>query len=332
MFRYLLLRNGEAIHRISPTLYAFAPVAGIIGAFISAVEVHKAGGIGKTSLAVFIAVAIIGIADSFSGIIATAAFWAIELATGNVTSFRDFLVMLSIGLAWVGPGLYASIYRDAASRDHTSKRIALPTQSARIAGIVEAAIVGGLIFALGQKLINSVLINVLPVRNVTITMGAVIAVAVAVRALAEDALLARPASQGSVDGLTNESITIARVSSPQTALGLFATYFAFAYIWTHSAGRALIFATLFALPHFLLLVRFDSLAIAGFAKVSRQIFLESIVAAAATVLIFRQVNSQPLLSDDRAKVFLVLAGIPLIAQALYSAVCDSAERKGIIES
>jgi len=332
LFRFLLLRNGEFLHRISPSLYAFAPVAGIIGAFVASVEVHKAGGIGKTSLAVFIAIAIIGIADSFSGFVATAAFWVIELATGNVSSFRDFLVMLSIGLAWVGPGLFASIYRDASERDYGFKKISVSSSAARTMGIVEAAIVGGLIFALGQKLVNSVLINIAPIRTVTISMGAIIAVAVAIRIFAEDTLMQRPVKGAASVEINNESISIARVSSPLTATGLFATYFAFAYIWTHSAGRALIFAALFAIPHFLLLVRFESLAIAGFAKVSRQIFLESVVAAGTTLLLFRQVNSQPLLSDDRAKTFLVLAAIPLIAQALYSAVCDSAERKGIIES
>ena len=331
LLRYLLLRNGEAIHRISPTLYAFTPVIGIIGAFISSVEVHKAGGIGKTSLAVFIAVAIIGIADSFSGIVATAAFWAIELASGNVSSFRDFLVMISIGLAWVGPGLFASIYRDSATRDHFSKKLGASSQTARAWGILEAAIVGGLIFALGQKLINSVLVNVAPIRTVTISMCAIIAVAIAIRAMGEDALMNRGEVESGENQSVNESISIARVSSPLTAVGLFATYFAFAYIWTQSAGRALTFAALFALPYFLLLVRFDSLAISGFAKIGRHIFVESIVTAGVSLLIFRQVNSQPLLASDRAKVFLLLAGIPLIAQAIYSAVCDSAERKGIIE-
>jgi hypothetical protein len=334
LMRYLLLRNGEALHRISPIAYAFAPVAGIVGAFIASVESHKAGGIAKTSLAVFIAVAIVGIADSFSGIIATATFWAIELATGNVSSFRDFLVMLSLGLAWVGPGLFASIYRDAASRDFATKKSAedqAGSPAARIAGIVEAAIVGGLIFALGQKLVNSVLINISAARSVTIGSGVIIVLALALRAVGEDALFGRPVSGELATASHSEYINIARVSSPLTAFALFATYFAFSYIWTQSALRSLIFSVLFAFPHFLLLVRFDSLAVSGFGKISRQIFLESVVAAGATLLIFRQINTQPLLANDRAKVFLLLAAIPLIAHALYSAVCDSAERKGIIE-
>ena len=320
LFRYLLLRNGELTHRISSSLYAFMPFAGLIAAFVTAVEVNKAGSIEKTSLVIFTAVATLGILDAFAGIVATATFWLIELATGHVSSFRDLMVIVALGFAWVAPGLFANIFHDLTYRD-----IKNPA-AARVSGVAIAGFVGGLSFGFGQLLINTLIENS-GKRPVTIQVCAIVGAAVIARVLLEEFLLGKvPANSAQV-----ESIEIARVSSPQTAFILFGIYFAFPYIWTHDSFNSLIFSLTFTIPYFLLFIRFDSLRISALAKAPRFIFLESVLASALTLVIFRQVSSQPLLSTQRAQIFLLLAGIPGVIHAIYSAMCDSAERQGIMQ-
>jgi hypothetical protein len=79
-----------------------------------------------------------------------------------------------------------------------------------------------------------------------------------------------------------------------------------------------------------LLVRFNEIKSKFFAKAKRNILIESLVAAAVTFLLFTQISDLPLLSQDKAQLFLILAGIPSLVHALYSAACDSSDRQEII--
>jgi hypothetical protein len=47
-------------------------------------------------------------------------------------------------------------------------------------------------------------------------------------------------------------------------------------------------------------------------------------------LVFNQISTLPLLSQEKAQWFLILAGIPGIIHAIYSAACDSSDRQEII--
>jgi hypothetical protein len=127
-----------------------------------------------------------------------------------------------------------------------------------------------------------------------------------------------------------ERIAIARVSSPQTALILTAISFAFVYIWTESAIKALIVAILFSLPYYLLFIRFTEFSFLPFRNVPRNIVGESVIVSAIAFIIYRQISTQPLLSDQKSYLFLVFAAIPGVIHAAYSAICASLEKMEII--
>ena len=323
LMRFLLLRNGELAHRISPTLYGLLPVLGIVGAFIASVEVNKAHALAATGLGAFLAIALLGIFDAFSGLIATAAFWIIQLVVGNVASFRDLMVMFALGICWVAPGLFTTIYREAAARD-------LKKPFSYFTGLLESALVGGLIFYFGQKIINSFLVNISGARKISAVDIVVVAVAIIVRAIAEDASSKKLDATGSALEHKPESIMVARVSSPETAVALSLAFFSFSYLWTSSFGKSLIFAALFAAPYFLLFIAIPQAGLSVMAKLPRNIFVEALVAGAITLAIYTQISTFPLLSTQKSQVFLICAGIPGLLHALYSAMCDSAERKGIM--
>lgn len=322
LLRFLLLRNGELAHRISPTFYGLLPIIGVIGAFVASVEVNKAGSLAATGLAAFLAIAILGVFDAFSGLIATLAFWIIQLAVGNVSSFRDLMVLFALGICWVAPGTFTTIYREAAARD-------LIKPLSYFTGLIEAALVGGLIFYFGQKAINSFLVNITAARKISGLDIVVVALAIILRAIAEDASTKRLVRASSVEHKT-ESIVIARVSSPETAVALSLTFFAFSYLWTASFAKSVIFAVLFAAPYYLLFIAIPEAGLAFLGRVRRNIFIEALLASAITLVVYAQIRSLPLLSTQKSQVFLICAGIPGLLHALYSAMCDSAERKGIM--
>ena len=121
------------------------------------------------------------------------------------------------------------------------------------------------------------------------------------------------------------------MSSPQTSLALFAGFFAVGYIWTQSAAKSLIFAILFAAPYFLLFISLTEVNVKALIKLRRNIFLEALLSGAITMSIYQVIAHEPMLSTQKSQVYLLCAGIPGLLHAIYSAMCDSAERQGIME-
>jgi hypothetical protein len=233
-------------HRISKNLYGLSPIVGLIAGAIAAIEVGRNDGLAATPMTIFIIVAAIAIADAFAGVAATLGFWAIQLATGNITSFRDFLIAIAVGIAWVGPSLFAALLRETINRDFEQKS-ARGSDPVKFLGVLGSSLVGGAVFYLGHALINSVIYTESQARSLTIIHVAIICAMLLVRGFADSAILGRDSDLPTRD----ESFIISRVSSPITAFFVFAMIFAFVYIWTSAAGSAFFVAILFSLPYFL---------------------------------------------------------------------------------
>jgi hypothetical protein len=114
------------------------------------------------------------------------------------------------------------------------------------------------------------------------------------------------------------------------ALAIFAVVFGFSFIWTQSAAKSAIIALIFTAPYLVLLVRFNEIKSKLLAKSKRNILLESALTTGISFLVFNQISTLPLLSQEKAQWFLILAGIPGIIHAIYSAACDSSDRQEII--
>jgi hypothetical protein len=326
LFKFLLIREGELIHRANKQVYAYLPILGAIGGFIAANETEKAGGIAKASLAVFIAMAIISIADAYSGVLATLGFWFAQLAFGNISSFRDILLMFAVGIGWIGPIFAFAIFQSTVSRDFSRTNPEGPTPIGSLAVLVAGPVFGASIFYFGHKLINSVLIEINAQREVSLLALGIIAGALLVRGLADGLIENKKAENSEETAVQLESITIARVSSPQTFFGMAAGIFGFTFLWTKDAQTSAIVAALFSAPYALLLIRFNKLTIPGLGRIPRNVLLESAVVTAIAVYLFRDISSKPMLIDVMSQKFLILAGCPAIAHAIYSLVCDSSNR------
>ena len=322
LFRFLLIREGELSHRISKNLYGLSPIVGLIAGAIAAIEVERNAGIAATSMTIFIFISSFAIFDAISGLTATLGFWAVQLATGYITSFRDVLIALGVGLAWVGPSLFAALLRETINRDFKAPQIA-GQDPIKFLGIIGSSIVGSAVFYLAHSLVNSVLYSESQARNLTFSDAIIIFGALVIRGFADGVVLH---SDTGLE-LRDESFTISRVSSPMTAILVSLTSFAFLYIWTESAGRAAIVAALFSLPYFLIFIRFNRTSILKNERIPRNILIESTLVTAITFIAFREISQQPLLLDQRANLLLLLAGIAPVIHAIYSAIYSSNEDK-----
>ncbi|MFM1951856.1 MAG: hypothetical protein RJA33_650 [Actinomycetota bacterium] len=322
ILRFILVREGELSHRISKLLYGLTPLVGAIAGVITGVELNRNGGIATTPMTIFIIVAAIAIFDAFAGVMATLAFWASQVFTGNVTSFRDVMVALAIGLAWVGPSLFAALLRDVIGRDFTSRNTA-GRDPIQVLGILGSALVGTSVFYLGHALVNSVIYTEQLIRDISLAQIAVITGALLIRGFADLIVLASTKTVETRD----ESFYIARVNSPVTAFAMIATIYAFVFIWTENAQNSFFVAILFALPYFFSFIRFGAIKLIKSDRIPRNILLESAVISGVTFIVFRQISTQPLLIDQRAFLMLLLAGIAPVLHAIYSAIYSSNEEK-----
>lgn len=330
ILRFLLLRDGELVHRLSHNFYSWLPIAGFLAGVVAVNETERVGGIGSAGLAIFIAVAMIGIFDAYSGFAAILGFWLTQLVIGNISSFRDILIMISVGISWLLPVLFASLMQTAIAKDFHDELKGEPAFGFRLLGIVGSSFVGGAVFFLGQKLLNSVLINFGDMRNVsTLAIAAVIS-ALIIRGILDETVLHADTNQHLKDESHIEEINISRVSSPRMALAIFAVAYGFGFIWTQSAAKSAIVALIFTAPYLVLLVRFNEINSKLLSKAKRNILIESLLTTGASYLIFQQISTLPLLSQEKAQWFLILSGIPGILHAIYSAACDSSDRQEII--
>lgn len=322
LIRFLLIREGELAHRLSKAFYGLSPFIGLAAGAVASVEVSRNTNLASTPMTIFIIVAAIGIFDAFAGLAATLGFWAVQLATGNISSFRDVLIALAIGIAWVGPSLFAALLRETINRDFKAPSIR-GEDPIKFVGVIGSSIVGSAVFYLGQVLVNSVIYIDYQVRAVTWTHVLIIAGMLVARGFADGFVLEskRPIET------RDESFFVARVSSPFTAFMVIAITFAFAYIWTESASNSFFVSVLFALPYFFIFIRFNRISFFKTERLPRNILLESAVIAGVTFVAFRQISMQPLLIDQRANLLLLLAGIAPVIHAIYSAIYSSNEDK-----
>lgn len=324
LIKFLILQDGELLYRISKPVYGVLPFAGAIAGLIAAVEVDKNASLANTGIAIFTVVSLLAIVDSYSGIFATAGFWAGLLFTGNLSSFRDALIVVGVSLLWVGPGLLSSIMNQAVQQDLRGLKSSDGVKE--VLGNLIAPVSGLAIFLFGNLLVESILYLESPTRTITWQLGLGIYLAIAFRLFVSSQVVARTTG----GQISLESFRLARVSSPQTALLLFLTAFGFIYIWTSNFVTSVLVAMLFTIPYFLLFISFNLNIPASFARIPRNIVLEAILVAVLTFVIYRQIALQPLLVDQATSIMLLVSALPGMLHAAYSVICSEVKKKEII--
>jgi hypothetical protein len=322
LLRFILIRDGELAHRLNKNFYGISPLLGLLAGVIASIQVNKVGGVAATSTTLFLVVAAVGIFDTFAGLTATLGFWAVQVFTGNVSSFRDILISLSLGIAWIGPSLFASLLRESIGKDFTPKsdRGGDPI---KLLGVLGSGLVGGLAFYLGQALLESIIYVEHPDLQIKAIHILLIAALLTVRGISDSFIL----DKATDIELRDESFVMARVISPVSALLIASSLLAFTYIWTRSFSNSCYVTLLFTLPYIFSFIRFDGFAKFRLEKLQRNIILEAVVLATITFVLFRQISLSPLILEKRVELLLILAGIAPAVHALLSAIYSSNEDK-----
>ena len=282
------------------------------------------GGILSSALGAF---GVLGAIDAFSGITATLGFWLLQIILGNITSVSDLLIILSVSIAWITPALFANLLREAVDKQVSELGGKGSLRAGRLLGIGASAMFGGLLFYFGQVLLNSVLINFTQSRNISVLAVAIISLAILFKGILDEAVVVGREDQSGSSEKFPIQMTIARVTSPQLAIGVLIAAFSFSYIWTKSAQQSIISALLFSAPYFLIFVRIKWAKIGSIVTARKFILAEPFLVAGITFFIYNQVAAVPLFADRRAEIFLILSALPGALHGLYGLICDAVEQQ-----
>ena len=318
LFKLLLFRDGELLYRKARPVYGLAPLIGFVLSFLVAVEVQRNGSLGAISTTLLVVVALAAVADMLVGLFATLGFWSMQFASGRINSVRDILIVLSLGLIWVLPGVLSNFFVVFYEKDHAE------IKDKRFINACVAATVALATVYTGVKLINSVVENVKENHSLTLFNIACIAVIAFAKEFASSGLQ-RANSENHVR-LDFQQFSVKRITSPMSGFFLFVLADGFLYMWIGKAPVAFIVGILISLPLFFLFVRLSTSRAGSARAIPRSMLNEGIGLTFIVGGIYFFVQRMPLLLDEKLIYTLIFATIAISLHATASLVIDSSDR------
>jgi hypothetical protein len=317
LFRFLISRDSEFLHRISPLAWTLLPgVAFVLGAIASLITGEN---MPNVPFAVLSLLVFIGLIDALSGFYAAAGFITLQIVLGNVTNLSQVLAVVSISLSWILIGISADLLYLTSVKDFNSKG----KSENRVISLFLASIVAGGFFVFAQILTDSFSTTLREDSGMINLLGVLVGLIFMARTIYRERLDSKELERGkTVNYLTT------RIFSGFFALIMWAIFVLAAYSWSQSLSTALISALVFSIPLFALVVRFAQPEIKILDKWRRNIYLEASLVLVITFGLFEFVARLPYPIVQRSQIYLIIAFIPAILHSLLSSLYDISEAKG----
>jgi hypothetical protein len=316
LFRFLMSRDSEFLHRISPLSWTLLPgVAFVLGAFASIVTGEDMPNI---PVAVLLLLVVIGLLDALSGFYVAASFITLQIVLGHVTNLSQLLAVVSISLSWILIGVIADLFYLTSMKDLNSKG---SSENRIIALFLASAVAGGL-FIFAQVLTNSFSVNLREDSQLINLLGVLVGLIFMGRTSFREKFDSRELNQ-----VTTVNYVTTRIISGMFALIMWALFALTAYSWSQSLSTALVSASAFSIPLFALVVRFAQPEIKLLDKWRRNVYLEALLVLVITYGLFEFVARLPYPIVQRSQIYIVIAFIPAILHSLLSSLYDISESK-----
>jgi hypothetical protein len=311
--RYLALQSGEALHRLSPTLWSLLPWLAIPLGIYTALQIQFDAAIPNGPIVLFFICAAIGAFDAATGISLALSLGFMHVALGNATSLRSLAVVGAFTLAWYLPALVASLIRLTINQDF--KR--LSPQITNMVSAILAGIFGGASVALSTILTDSLVINRQASELLRWPLAATVAAVIFFKYLSESI---KEPSEG-----REEKLFLARVVSPGFAFILFFSSLLLIYVWTNNAVATFVAGAVMSAPYFLLFVVFPKLGRLKLPAAKRNVLIEVAIVAGLTFAAYWAIQTLPQAVIIRSRIFILIGFVPSLLHAIYSVAIASAE-------
>jgi hypothetical protein len=323
LFKFKLIREGELLLKLSPSLWSLLPWCGLIAGGYIGLHGSMIEGVRMTPALIYFGVGLVGILDPFSGFMAGIGFAFVEIISGNASSIRSIMSLIAITLGWFAPGIISSLFSDALRKDRYS-----PTLKKFVPELIGASI-GALIFFVSEILTNSFTDHVGPIPTNSYLFPGLLGLFTFARIKYE--IFINKDLHQTGENYQIRVLQLPRVLSPRSVLFTSLYFTACVYVWTESVSFSAITGVLLTFPLALLLVRFESPVIPFFAKFERHIALETICVCLLAYGAFVNIQDFPLDVTQKGKMFILSSVVILFIHGFYSSVYDTSSRSGKIE-
>ena len=318
--RYLALRDGEPLHKISGLIWSVLPWLAFPFGVYTAIAIQFDAAIPNGPIYLFFICAIIGAIDAAAGIALAFGLGLTHVALGNVTSLRTLLIAVAFTLAWYLPSLIGSMVHLTVEKDLVKD----PENKSFVSVIVSslaAGILGSFAVVISVILTDSLVINRQSDPALRWPLAIVVGLVITLKFLLEHFLQAKRE-----DGATHpQKLYLARVVSPGMAMTLLGSLFAVVYIWTQSYVAAAGAALVIAAPYFLLFLVFPRIAVPRLANGKRNMNAEALFIGLLTFAIYTAISFLPTTVIAKSQAFILLGLVPGLLHGIYSVVVASSE-------
>ncbi len=323
LFKFLITREGELLHKISPLAWTLIPIfSAVLGCYVGA-STRVSGGVSHVSVALFILTAVVGIIDPYSGFMATAGFVFTQGVLANILSIRSIMGLVAVGTAWIAPGIISSLYRQMLEKD------GYVSSYTRFLPDLFSSVIGAFVFVLAELLANSFTNHIGSFGVDRLYIPVVVGAVIFSRIKLEKYLFRNIHIGG--ESYQIRTLTLPRVISPRTVLFISLYLAGISYVWTQSIPFTVSSALILSIPLVLLLVRFGSPRFEGLKSIQRNIVVEGAVLCLLAYGVFTYIQSMPFDVNQKGRYFMIYSALLLIAHASYSSLCDTATRDKVVE-
>ena len=332
LFRFNLESSGQLLHKISPASWAGLPLAAAaLGAFV-ADQTQADGGIPNTPMYLLAIGSLIGVIDAYCGIVLLGSFAFFQVITGNVTSIRDFVAVLAVGLGWFAPVLIANLYLIIGERDLSKFLSGSSRRVFHLLNCVIAGFLGAIALTASQVLTDSVSVKVTQNGSQALYVAIFVGCAIALRSSLEPIVdryrQFRPGHQ-ILEVLT---FNLQRALAPASIIAIYGFASFVIYVWTSSLAISALSAFVITLPFIFLNIHFSKILISSLMRIPRSALLESLIVATITFGIFLYIQTLPYEISQRSRALLLFGSLPALVHAIYSAFHNYAETREAVEA
>ena len=316
-FKFFVGRDSRFLHFISPVLWtAFPGVALILGLAAGFATQDRIPNIPIYFLA---GLAVVGLADSYSGVFGAFGFAAAQIMLGNVTSLRAVLILIAFGIGWTLPGLFGDLLHLMSQRDFKGKEVDRFGKGISQILLVASGVCIGVFFYFSQILADSLSVGIRTHLNYLMAISAGVCLLYLVKNYLIYYFERKLLSSGNS---TYERFEISGLASPITTTVFALWTFAVAYVWSESWTTAAIMAFVIAAPVAALLVRLSKPEIKRLARWKRNVYFELLIVLTLSTAIYLYIGKLPLLVARKSEIMLAIGMVPVLLHALLASLYD----------
>jgi len=316
-FKFFVGRDSRFLHFISPVLWTAFPGAALVLGLAAGFATQDR--IPNIPIYYLAGLAVVGLADSYSGVFGAFGFAAAQIMLGNVTSLRAVLILIAFGIGWTLPGLFGDLLYLMSQRDFKVKEVDRAGKGITQILLVVSALFVGLFFYFAQILADSLSTGIRTHLTYLVASAAGLTLLYIGKNVLVSLFEKKLINSGNA---TFERFEISGLASP-TAATLFALWtFAMAYVWSESWTTAVIMAGIIAAPVAALLVRLSKPEIKRLARWNRNVYFELLIVLTLSTGLFLYIGKLPLLVARKSEIMLAIGMVPVLLHALLASLYD----------